>query len=51
MEISYEFLARLGEGKNRKKVAAKSNASPFQIDASKRHGGNKYASCCRTRDE
>jgi hypothetical protein len=51
MEIRYELLALLGEGKNRKEVAAKSDVSPFQIDASKRHGGHKYASCGRTRCE
>src|SRR6267378_2779811 len=32
-------------------VAAKSDVATFQIDASKRGGGNKYASCGRTRRE
>jgi hypothetical protein len=40
MEIPLELLALLCVGKNRKEVSAKSDVSPFQIGASKRHGGN-----------
>jgi hypothetical protein len=46
--ISYELLAPFREGQNRKEAAANSDVSHFQIEASNRHGGNKYASCCRT---
>jgi hypothetical protein len=48
MKIPYELLGLFREGRNRKEVTAKSDASHFQIGASNRHGGNKYASCCRT---
>jgi hypothetical protein len=48
MEIPHELLELFHEAKNRKNVTAKSDVSTFQVDASNRHGGNNYASCCRT---
>jgi hypothetical protein len=49
MEIPHEVPALFREGKNRKEAPAKSDAPHFRIEASNRNGGNKYASCCRTR--
>jgi hypothetical protein len=49
MEMPHELLALFRQGKNGKNVTAKSDVSTSQIDASNRHGGNEYASCCRTR--
>jgi hypothetical protein len=48
MEIPHEVPALFGEGKNRKGVGANSDVPHFQIEASNRNGGNKYASCCRS---